>query len=317
MVRSERSHSIRRRRDSPSLVSAADFLKFKDAQTTHLRNHTAADCAASLWNVSTMKHEMTYSGHSQGINDVCFSPDDRYVLTCSDDKTLRIYDAKSGTCVRELKGHTSFVFCAKFSPHMNLIASGSFDECVRLWDTRTGACLRVIQAHSEPITSVDFSHDGTLLLSSSHDGLCRIWDVVTAQCLKTLVGDENTPASFSRFSPNSKFVLTSTLNGNIRLWNCATSKFHKTYTGHINNRHSISTAFDLRKGQFVVTGSEDGKVYVYDVQSQKCLSELTTTTTSGVVMCVETGKCKSLMASVTMESSHSTIILWKYKEVKE
>lgn len=276
-----------------------------------------------------MKHEMTYTGHVQGINDICFSPDDRYVLTCSDDKTLRICDTESGRCVRELKGHTSFVFCATFSPHMNLIASGSFDECVRLWDTRSGSCLRVIQAHSEPITAVDFSHDGTLLLSSSHDGLCRIWDVVTAQCLKTLVGDENTPASFSRFSPNSKFVLTSTLNGNIRLWNCVTAKFHKTYTGHINSRHSITTAFDLMKGEFVVTGSEDGKIYVYGVQSQKLLDKLSTNsgsreekdsstkggplTDDGVVICVETSKTKSRMASVTMDKSCSTVILWEYK----
>ncbi len=255
---------------------------------------------------------MTYSGHSQGINDICFSPDDRYVLTCSDDKTLRIYDAKSGSCVRELTGHTSFVFCVKFSPHMNLIASGSFDECVRLWDTRTGACVRVIQAHSEPITAVDFSHDATLLLSSSHDGLCRIWDVVTAQCLKTLVGDESTPATFARFSPNSKFILTSTLNGDIRLWNAGTAKFHKTYTGHRNDRHCITAAFDLMNGEFVTTGSEDGNVYVYDVQSQKIKDKLCTSDDGGVVLCVETNTTRPLILSATIKASESIVVLWEY-----
>lgn len=52
----------------------------------------------------------------QGVNDVAWDPDDRYLATASDDKTLLLWAVETGEKLRSLEGHTNFVFCCAFNP---------------------------------------------------------------------------------------------------------------------------------------------------------------------------------------------------------
>ncbi|RXH75517.1 hypothetical protein DVH24_030238 [Malus domestica] len=135
----------------------------------------------------TISPAQTFEGHSQGISDLAFSADSRFMVSASDDKTLRLWDS-------------------------NMIVSGSFDETVRIWDVKTGKCLKVLPAHFDPVTAVDFNRDGSVIVSSSYDGLCRTWDASTGHCTKTLIDDENPPVSYVKFAPHGKYILVGTLD---------------------------------------------------------------------------------------------------------
>ena len=234
----------------------------------------------------------TLHGHARGINDVAWSPTAEYLATASDDKSLRIWEAETGAALVELRGHTNYVFSCAFSPQTNLLVSGSFDETVKLWDVRSGDCVSTLPAHSDPVTGVDFNRDGTCVVSGSHDGLVRIWDTMTGECLKTIYAGGNPPVSYVRFSPNGKFVLSGTLDSTLRLWRAGDrdgavddaaaapvgggsalggggARCTKTYAGgHRNSKFCIFSAFAVAdpRRQSIVTGSEDGGVYVYDLQ---------------------------------------------------
>ncbi|CAI8610622.1 unnamed protein product [Vicia faba] len=166
-------------------------------------------------NSLTLSPMQQYEGHEQGVSDLAFSSDTRYLVSASDDKTIRLWDVRTGALIKTLHGHTNYVFCVNFNPQSNIIVSGSFDETVRVWDVKTGKCLKVIPAHSDPVTAVDFNRDGSLIVSSSYDGLCRIWDASTGHCMKTLIDDETPPVSYVKFSPNAKFILVGTLDNNL------------------------------------------------------------------------------------------------------
>ena len=155
------------------------------------------------------------------------------------------------------------------------VVSGSFDETVKLWDLRTGDCVCTLPAHSDPVTAVSLNRDGTCVCTSSHDGLIRLWDVATGECLKTIFAAGNPPVCSAKFSPNGKFLLAGTLDSVIRLWPVTTtSKSHscsKSYSSpeQIHTKYSVVSDFMPGYNGNIVSGSENGSVVIYDLQSRK------------------------------------------------
>ncbi|CBI28701.3 unnamed protein product, partial [Vitis vinifera] len=125
-----------------------------------------------------------------------------------------------------------------------------------------------------PVTSVYFNRDGSLIVSGSHDGSCKIWASDTGALLKTLIEDNGPAISFAKFSPNGKYILVATLDDTLKLWNYSTGKSLKIYTGHVNKVYCIASAFSVTYGKYIVSGSEDKCVYVWDLQGKNPLQKL-------------------------------------------
>lgn len=249
------------------------------------------DGTVALLSPSSLAVIATLRGHTGGVSDLSWSTDSFYLCSASDDRTLRIWDFRpilsgpnpggqpadpnADRCIRVLKGHTNFVFSANFNPQTSYqVASGGFDCTVRIWDVKSGRCVRAIDAHSEPVTSVHFIRDGSIIVSGSHDGSCKIWDARTGSCLKTVIDDKKPAVSFSMFSPNGKFILVATLDDSLKLCNFATGKFLKVYSGHVNRVYCIQSAFSVTNGKYIVSGSEDNCVYIWDLQGRNILQKL-------------------------------------------
>jgi WD40 repeat protein len=79
---------------------------------------------------------------------VAFSPDGKQVVSGSEDKTVWLWDAATGTALQTLKGHSYSVNSVAFSPNGKQVVSGSGDKTVRLWDAATGTALQTLEGHS-------------------------------------------------------------------------------------------------------------------------------------------------------------------------
>jgi WD40 repeat protein len=84
---------------------------------------------------------MTLAGHTGRVSACAFSADGRHIVSASDDRTLRLWDAQTGADLAILAGHTKKVLACAFSPDGRRIVSASDDGTLRLWDARTGSDL--------------------------------------------------------------------------------------------------------------------------------------------------------------------------------
>jgi WD40 repeat protein len=111
----------------------------------------------------------TLEGHGASVNSAAFSPDSKLVATGSDDDTIKIWDAATGSCRQTLEGHGNWVRSVAFSPDSRLVASGSLDETIKIWDAATGTCRQTLEGHHSSVKSVASSLNSSLIASGSDD----------------------------------------------------------------------------------------------------------------------------------------------------
>jgi WD40 repeat protein len=114
-------------------------------------------------------------GHEKIVFSAAFSPDSRYLASCSGDRTVRLWQTDGGAC-RVLRGHTDEVFAAAFHPDGRRLATAGRDRAIWLWDLARGEEVARLPGHTSYVWSLAFSPDGQSLVSGSGDFTVRLWD---------------------------------------------------------------------------------------------------------------------------------------------
>ncbi|GKU14713.1 unnamed protein product, partial [Fusarium langsethiae] len=107
----------------------------------------------------------TLEGHGDVVTSVVFSTDGQRLASGSDDKTVKIWDAATGSCEQTLKGHGDGVTSVVFSADGQRLASGSDDKTVKIWDAATGACEQTLNV-GRGLYHLSFDPTSNALLST-------------------------------------------------------------------------------------------------------------------------------------------------------
>ncbi|ETO01250.1 ribosome assembly protein 4 (RSA4) [Reticulomyxa filosa] len=166
-----------------------------------------------IWNVNSGE-AIKRIRHSNFVHCVQFSPDNQFILSSSNDKTITLYDVQSKKVFKKFKGYSDHISCARFSPNGRFVVASLEDKTIRILDINSGKELKTLEGHSHFAKDVKY-FSGASIVSCSNDGTICLWDAKS--------GDELQEFTIPKFicvdiSPDGSKIALGCSDNTIQIW---------------------------------------------------------------------------------------------------
>ncbi|EPY53960.1 transcription factor TFIID complex subunit Taf5-like protein [Schizosaccharomyces cryophilus OY26] len=203
-----------------------------------------------------------FIGHTRPVFGVSISPDNEYVLSCSEDGFTRLWSKETQTTLVKYAGHNAPVWDVCFSPYGYYYASASHDQTVRLWSLEHTAPLRIFVGHQNDVDCLAFHENANYIATGSSDHTCRFWDIRTGNTVRVFTG-QNSSVSSIALSPDGLLMASADDTGCVHLWDLRTGSKLQMFEKHQSPVYSLTFSHDNRT---LATGGADTDVNVWDIK---------------------------------------------------
>ncbi|CCG84942.1 protein of unknown function [Taphrina deformans PYCC 5710] len=228
------------------------------------------DKKINLFNAYSGAHIKTYEAHGYEITDLAVSFDNAKLVSCGGDKQVFYWDVAEGVTIRRFSGHSQRVNTVAFNADASIVVSGSFDATVRLWDTKSNSQvpIQVLDQAKDSVTALATHRHQ--IITGSGDGRIRTYDLRKGLMTVDVIGH---PVVSLQPANDGQTVLVSTLDSKVRLFDNANGGLLQEFSGHRCRDYRIPAVFSDTEA-FIMSGSEDGRVVMWNVVSGKKVHDL-------------------------------------------
>ncbi|KAF4555155.1 Hypothetical protein D9617_3g022270 [Elsinoe fawcettii] len=224
------------------------------------------------WRLVHRLNETHSNAEVQGVVSIAWSPDERYLLSCSRGNQLTVYDIQeSGRRISTFTNYTYPVTSAAWLPDGQHFVVGSQDIERALVQYRLGDLSPMHEYTSREqktrIHDLAVSTNGTRMIAISNEKRIMTWDLSTPS--KTLLSDttmDDVPQSVSVCADGSQ-MLVGMKGHKLYLLDTDSGEFVQSYSGQVTDQYVIRARFGGAGEGFVISGSEDSRVVVWRKQS--------------------------------------------------
>ena len=170
-------------------------------------------------------HDPNFGGilkaHRMAIWRIAFSPNGDFVLTCSEDKTAKIWRASDGHLVSSFNEHAGVVTDGQFNPQDGrTVVTASLDNTAKIWEVSSGKLLQNLTGHTQPVIAAIFDRTGTLIATASWDGTTKIWQKNQEEGLfkEVLTLTSSGQVGSVDFSPDGKRIAIGSSTGEVTIF---------------------------------------------------------------------------------------------------
>ncbi|KAL4085644.1 hypothetical protein PRIC1_014980 [Phytophthora ramorum] len=186
----------------------------------------SSDMSICVARVGETKADVVLRGHKDAINSVKWDPSGRFLASCSDDYTVKIWDPSKAMKTKDAAGGDA----------MEVEDSENNKKDAEADAESSAALVYTLQEHKKEVYTFRWSCTGPgtqfpdqplTLASASFDGTVKLWDAESGSCRRTF--DHQYPVYGVAFSPDGEYLASGTVGGMINVWSLKDGSLVKAY----------------------------------------------------------------------------------------
>ncbi|EKX31283.1 hypothetical protein GUITHDRAFT_53660, partial [Guillardia theta CCMP2712] len=229
-----------------------------------------------------IEEQMMFEGHEGAVYSCCFMPDERWMVSSSQDFTVRRWKREQGWTnaggVREVfkeKLSGCSITCAAFTPNHLYLLAGTSDHSVVLWSLDKHKLLRTLRGHAAAISCLRVTSDSSKVASGCGKGVICLWQTDTGLRLQRF-SEHSDKIHALDLDLSASIMISVAEDATLKLWNLkpATSAPQQTpglTDGHQSYVRDLAFAPDSKR---LISCGIDGKLKLWSLRNGLLLRNL-------------------------------------------
>ncbi|CAN4076348.1 unnamed protein product [Withania somnifera] len=229
-----------------------------------------------------LRQHLEIDAHAGGVNDIAFAHPNKQlcVITCGDDKTIKVWDAVSGRRQHMFEGHEARVYsvCPHYKENIQFIFSTAIDGKIKAW---LYDCMGPRVDYDAPglwCTTMAYSADGTRLFScgTSKEGESHLveWNESEGAIKRTFSGFRKRSLGVVQFDTTRNRFLAAGDEFQIKFWEMDNTNMLTSTDADGGLPDSPRLRFNKEGSLLAVSTSDNGIKILANTDGQRMLRML-------------------------------------------
>ncbi len=245
------------------------------------------------------------AGHRDKVTAVAVTPDGRWAVSGSADRTVRVWDLLTGEEVQSLSGHEDAVLAVAVTPDGQRAVSVSKDGRMRMWDLERGVALQRMR-DAKPVRVAALAKAGQRAVVTGN-GVVRVWNLEERSGWRALIGNIGRIAALA-VTPDGRWAALGSEDGKFLVLDLAREAAKREVLG-VACHDPVRAVALTADGRRALCADEDCTVRVWDPEQRTQLHVLRGHTAPAAALAVTADGRRVVSAS-----EDGTLMLWDLEQ---